>query len=122
MPAFDGTGLMGLGPMTGGGRGWCHPYYAGIGPSMTGYRYFQPFGWGVPYGFAAISAFPYMPPHPWPFGWWGPYGAPSSPQEETRFWEDEAKMKRKELEEIEVRIRELEKDKGMSPDELTTLD
>jgi hypothetical protein len=98
MPAFDGTGPMGLGPMTGGGRGWCHPYYAGIGPSMTGYRYFQP------------------------FGWWGPYKAPSSPQEETRFWEDEAKMKRKELEEIEVRIRELEKDKGMFPGELTTLD
>ena len=26
MPGFDGTGPMGLGPMTGGGRGFCNPY------------------------------------------------------------------------------------------------
>lgn len=25
MPGFDGTGPMGMGPMTGGGRGWCNP-------------------------------------------------------------------------------------------------
>jgi hypothetical protein len=34
MPGFDGTGPAGMGPMTGGGRGWCSPYgapYAGYG-------------------------------------------------------------------------------------------
>lgn len=31
MPGFDGTGPRGLGPMTGGGRGFCagYPYYSG---------------------------------------------------------------------------------------------
>ena len=35
MPRFDGTGPAGMGPMTGGGRGWCNPYspaYTGYGP------------------------------------------------------------------------------------------
>ena len=27
MPGFDGTGPRGMGPMTGGGRGRCNPYY-----------------------------------------------------------------------------------------------
>lgn len=34
MPGFDGTGPAGMGPMTGGARGWCNPYnapYAGYG-------------------------------------------------------------------------------------------
>jgi len=34
MPGFDGTGPAGMGPMTGGGRGWCNPYtpsYASYG-------------------------------------------------------------------------------------------
>jgi hypothetical protein len=26
MPGFDGTGPAGVGPMTGGARGWCNPY------------------------------------------------------------------------------------------------
>jgi hypothetical protein len=29
MPGFDGTGPMGMGPMTGGGRGFCSPWGAG---------------------------------------------------------------------------------------------
>ncbi|MFQ6100947.1 MAG: DUF5320 domain-containing protein [Anaerolineae bacterium] len=35
MPGFDGTGPAGMGPMTGGARGWCNPYspmYGGYGP------------------------------------------------------------------------------------------
>lgn len=51
MPARDGTGPMGMGPMTGGGRGWCNPYVAGWRTPM-GYPYFpQNAGWGrIPYG------------------------------------------------------------------------
>ncbi len=34
MPRLDGTGPAGMGPMTGGGRGWCNPY--GIRPAAYG--------------------------------------------------------------------------------------
>lgn len=51
MPGMDGTGPMGLGPRTGGGRGWCNPYVAGVrSPFGTGIPYSQPYGGGVPYG------------------------------------------------------------------------
>ena len=51
MPARDGSGPMGMGPMTGGGRGWCNPYVAGWRTPM-GYPYFpQNAGRGrIPYG------------------------------------------------------------------------
>ncbi len=40
MPGFDGTGPAGMGPMTGGARGWCNPY----GAQYAGYRrYGAPF-------------------------------------------------------------------------------
>ena len=40
MPRFDGTGPAGMGPMTGGARGWCEPYDApdaGYGPYRPPY-------------------------------------------------------------------------------------
>lgn len=40
MPGFDGTGPAGMGPMTGGARGWCNPYsptYAGYGAYRSPY-------------------------------------------------------------------------------------
>ena len=43
MPGFDGTGPRGMGPMTGGGRGFCRPpgSYRGYGflPASYGYPY-----------------------------------------------------------------------------------
>jgi hypothetical protein len=59
MPGMDGTGPMGMGPMTGGGRGWCNPYYAGVRAPMGGYPTFQPFGWGIPSGFGTWPLNPY---------------------------------------------------------------
>jgi len=56
MPGFDGTGPAGMGPMTGGGRGWCNPYsplYAGYGPYAAPYAY-------RPY-YAPVTGF-------WPYG------------------------------------------------------
>jgi len=45
MPGLDGTGPAGLGPMTGGARGWCNPY----SPLRTGARV-APYGpYGAPY-------------------------------------------------------------------------
>jgi hypothetical protein len=36
MPGFDRTGPMGMGPMTGGGRGFCTFRNSGIGPAFRG--------------------------------------------------------------------------------------
>jgi len=55
MPGFDGTGPMGQGPMTGGGRGFC----------ATPHRRF----WPYPLGFKG----PYSPP----MGMYATYGQPS---------------------------------------------
>jgi len=46
MPGFDGTGPMGLGPMTGGGRGFCAILYRSYGPYAYGIRapYYPPSG------------------------------------------------------------------------------
>lgn len=38
MPGFDGTGPMGMGPMTGGGRGFCAAPASGIRPQAYGGR------------------------------------------------------------------------------------
>jgi hypothetical protein len=57
MPGFDGTGPAGMGPMTGGARGWCNPYsraYTGYGPYRVPYvPPVQPYSRGYPaaYGF-----------------------------------------------------------------------
>jgi hypothetical protein len=44
MPGFDGTGPMGRGPMTGGGRGFCAMPYRGYGPYAYGMKapYYPP--------------------------------------------------------------------------------
>ncbi len=49
MPGFDGTGPMGMGPMTGGARGFCAMPYR---PYGYGFRtpYYPPFGMYPFYG------------------------------------------------------------------------
>jgi len=67
MPRFDGTGPRGMGPMTGGGRGWCNPNYAGGRPAFTG-----PYPYSTPYGTG------YVPPYgasPYGVGYSTPYAA-----------------------------------------------
>jgi len=62
MPGMDGTGPMGMGPMTGGGRGWCNPYTGAWRPPMVGYPFSQPMGWGrIPYGINPGFLNPYFP-------------------------------------------------------------
>lgn len=39
MPGFDGTGPRGMGPMTGGGRGFCSPWGRGVGARGYGRRW-----------------------------------------------------------------------------------
>jgi len=94
MPGFDGTGPMGMGPMTGGGKGFCAvplrpawPAYAGMGFHMP-YTYAAP--WGMPYRGAL----------------------PSSPEiareEEIDYLKGLALSMRDDLWEIEARIQEIE--------------
>jgi len=58
MPAMDGTGPMGMGPMTGGGRGWWNPYF-GNRPPMWGDLRFGLSGWPTPYGYGTWPLTPY---------------------------------------------------------------
>jgi len=39
MPGGDGTGPMGMGPMTGGGRGFCVMHVSGVRPRPIGRRF-----------------------------------------------------------------------------------
>jgi hypothetical protein len=87
MPGFDGTGPMGMGPRTGGGRGFCPPYagpyYGGYAPQNYGaYGYGPVYGrgrGGIPWGggggrgrgfgrWGAPPAYGYQP-----YGAYGPY-------------------------------------------------
>ena len=117
MPGFDGTGPRGMGPMTGGGRGFCSP--RGIGAAIRGrivppypqapypfYRGYAPYGSprGMPY-YGDYA--PGMPPY---------YGAtPSAPQmtreQEIDYLKNQAKMMREQLDEIEAEISEMETQK-----------
>jgi len=72
MPGMDGTGPRGLGPMTGGGRGWCNPYFGGaVPPFMAGNPYFRPYGYyGMGGGYTPYSPYGRIPYAPYvPFGW-----------------------------------------------------
>lgn len=81
MPGFDGTGPRGMGPMTGGGRGFCAVPAYGARPG-----YGTGFGWparggrgrGVRRGMGRGMAYPYaygagMPFAPFPYGGRSPY-------------------------------------------------
>ena len=64
MPRFDGTGPRGMGPMTGGGRGFCNPW--GLGAISRPYGRFQGrgygynhWGYGYPYYGALTNAVPF---------------------------------------------------------------
>jgi len=94
MPGFDGTGPRGMGPMTGGGRGFCSPW--GIGATLRGYGMPSGTGYGYPY---------YGQPAT-------PGAAPFAPQmtreQELDFLKSQAQAVKSQLEQIGSRMRELE--------------
>jgi hypothetical protein len=107
MPGLDGTGPWGEGPMTGGGRGFCN---------FVGAGYRRPYGWsyglgrGYGRGFGFRRGFA-----PWhgPYRWYEPaYGEtyPMEPKQEINMLKGEADAMKKELNEINRRIQELEKE------------
>ena len=93
MPGFDGTGPMGMGSMTGGGRGFCSPW--GIRAAGT-------------YGFPRWTgyAYPYYGPSPFYPGA-APFTPRMSREQEIGFLKDEAWALKRTLEEIDARIKEL---------------
>ena len=126
MPGFNGTGPMGAGPMTGGGRGFCNPAYAGYGSGNTGgFGYARGYGRGrgCRRGFGPGTG--RGPGYGRGFGWqgfypaWGaghgpangpfygnPYGMSS--EEELHMLRNEADAIKSDLEGINKRIEELE--------------
>jgi hypothetical protein len=92
MPGFDGTGPRGLGPMTGGGRGFCSPW--GIRTVPGSYSY--PGGVGYPYYGV------YRP---------GPLTPRMTREQELEFLKTEAQNLRDELNELEARIGQLSTEK-----------
>jgi len=114
LPGLDGTGPRGMGPMTGGMRGWC----TGFAPSPWNYRRRPFYGTAYPYG--SPNWFPRMPyPNPaWgmprmppmQFGtspWMNPsYGF--SKEDEKEYLENEVKMLEEQLEQIRQRISEID--------------
>jgi hypothetical protein len=123
MPAGDGTGPSGMGPMTGRGAGYCAGYGTpGYANPMPGWGFGRGWGrggggrrgWrnmyyatGLPgwarYGYAPAGGAP-------PAAAYGPYGAPPTPEQETEFLKSQAEMLKEELDAISQRIAELEKD------------
>ena len=84
-------------------RGWFPPWGppVGMGYPMTG-------PWGYPYG--GMGQMPYYPP-PGGFGdpWMSPYGPTMPPEQEITFLRDQAQMLKEQMDQIDARIKELEK-------------
>ena len=115
MPGFDGTGPRGMGPMTGGGRGFCSPWGMGWGYGFgrripyagAGYRpaYQVPYPYGevpypgaMPYGAVPTGATPGM----------DPYAPQMSREQELDFLQSQAQAIKGQLEQIEARMSQLE--------------
>ena len=92
MPGFDGTGPRGMGPMTGGGRGFCAIPLPGSWPTYAGRAAYPPYG-GVPWGM------PYYGP--------APYAPQMAKGQELDFLKSEAQALREQLKELESRIGQL---------------
>jgi len=92
MPGFDGTGPRGMGPMTGGGRGFC---------SVPGYGMPQ---YGVPWGMPYYGGRP-----PTPGGMTGamPLAPQMTREQELDFLKAQAQAMRQQLEQIEARVQQL---------------
>ncbi|MCM8777816.1 MAG: DUF5320 domain-containing protein [Candidatus Omnitrophica bacterium] len=121
MPCGDGTGPLGLGPMTGRAAGYCagygvpgymNPYIRGRG---LGFGWGRGFGRGFGRGWfwrrAGLYGYPLpygtVPPAADPYAVWS-----VSPEEEKNLLLEHTKMLEAQLTEIKKRIAELEKEAG----------
>jgi hypothetical protein len=88
MPGFDGTGPRGMGPMTGGGRGFCSPW--GVGAAYRSYGVAPGAGYGYGRSFGV-----------------GPYVPTMTKEQELDFLKNQAQAMKGQLEQIEARIQQL---------------
>lgn len=88
MPGFDGTGPNGMGPMTGGGRGFCNPRG------------------GIPRQYAFPRRLNYAFPR---YGTYGfqPYTPRATREQELGFLKGQAEALRDELKKLETEIEKL---------------
>jgi hypothetical protein len=93
MPGLDGTGPLGTGPMTGGGRGFCSPWGLGVARPM--------------YGFPRWA---YASPYYGAYGF-GPFAPRMTREQELEFLKTEADALRQELKKLEDRIGQLSAEK-----------
>ncbi|MBM7582719.1 hypothetical protein JOD02_001576 [Caldicoprobacter guelmensis] len=117
MPGFDGTGPLGQGPMTGGGRGycvvplnkhcrgWCDPRFFGRGRGR-GYRHWF-WATGLPGWIRAAYGYPAFG------GWVNPYAYPyyvgdASQLKEIDILKEQAEVLKQQLQDIQDRIKEIE--------------
>jgi hypothetical protein len=119
MPAGDGTGPMGMGPMTGRAAGYCGGYGAPGWANPVPGRGFglgrgRGSGWGRGwrhrnwYYATGRPGFGYAPP--WgapPAGGYGPYAPAPTREQETEFLRQQAEWLKQQLDEIGRRIQEL---------------
>jgi hypothetical protein len=94
MPKFDGTGPLGMGPMTGGARGFCSPW--GIRSASYPYRRFPSMAYGYPY-YGVAPAFPGNIP----------FYPGMTKEQEIDFLKNQAQGIKSQLESIEARIQQL---------------
>jgi hypothetical protein len=94
MPGFDGTGPMGMGPMTGGGRGFCAIPLRSGWPVYTGLRFHRP----------------YAPPYHGVYNF-GPFAPRMTREQELEFLKTESQALREELKGLETRIAQLSAEK-----------
>ncbi len=111
MPRGDGTGPMGIGPMTGRSAGYCAGY--GVPGYMNPYArrgFGRGFGRGSGRGMRRGWCYAGMPypavPASDPYGVWQ-----VTPQQEREMLQQETKILEEQLSEIRKRIEELEKEK-----------
>lgn len=95
MPGFDGTGPRGMGPMTGGGRGFCAIPLRSVWPPYARRGFHMPYAapWGIPY---------YGVP---------PFAPRMTREQELEFLKSESQALREELKELETRIAQLSAEK-----------
>ena len=105
MPGFNGTGPQGMGPMTGGGRGFCSPW--GVGAAFAGYGTPPRMGYGYPrYGWAGAPYPSYGAPTNTPVA--TPFAPQMTREQELDFLKNQAQAMRGQLKQIEARARDLE--------------